>query len=267
LNLLDILFLALLQGIAEFIPVSSSGHLVLAQHFLGVSAPGIAVEVVLHLGTLAAVLAFYAKDIISLAGGALRLRKPELTLLGLLAVASIPAGVVGMLFEKALERLFDSPLAVSLLLVANGAILFWGGRARAARRPDPQGPGSPPGAGPALAAGLAQAVAVLPGISRSGSTISALMRRGVGPVRAARFSFLLSIPAVAGAGLLQAVHGFPPGSPSISMLAIGFLVSFLVGLASLAVLLGVLAKGRLWLFGAYCAAAGAACATAVLSGV
>jgi undecaprenyl-diphosphatase len=114
---------------------------------------------------------------------------------------------------------------------------------------------------------MAQAVAILPGISRSGSTISALLKTGVEPAAAARFSFLLSIPAVAGAGLLESAGGFPPGSPGAPLLAAGFGVSFLAGLVSLKLLLRVLSGGKLWIFGVYCGALGAVCTLLVLSGV
>lgn len=262
MSLLGVLLLAILQGVAEFLPISSSGHLVLAQHFLGLSSQGISLEVILHLGTLCAVLAVYAKDIAEMLGGAVRLRKSALRLIGLLALASIPAGFVGLLLKDTIESFFDSPLAVALLLAFNGLILFWGGSA-AGRSND----GDRTGVAAALAAGSAQAVAVLPGISRSGSTISALLRAGVSPSGAARFSFLLSVPAVAGAGILEAVDGFPQGSPDFPLLALGFLVSFLAGLISLKLLLRVLERGGLWVFGAWCAAAGVISAVLVLSGV
>jgi undecaprenyl-diphosphatase len=261
MNLLEVVILAVLQGIAEFLPISSSGHLVLAQHFLGASSPGIALEVVLHLGTLAAVVILYARDIAMLAAGVFRLRRDSLRLLGLLALASIPAGVVGLLFEDALEGVFDSPSVVAFLLVLNGLALTAAGLGRKAAEK------SGPGAVGALAAGLAQAVAILPGISRSGSTIAALTGTGVSPAGAARFSFLMSIPAVAAAGALKAAGGFPAGGPGGPLLVAGFAVSLATGLFALRLLLRALTRGKLWVFGAYCVAAGTICSVLMLTGV
>jgi undecaprenyl-diphosphatase len=258
-RLLPVLLLAVIQGVAEFLPISSSGHLVIAGWFLGAGDQGsILLEIVLHLGTLGAVLAVYRKDILSLVSGCIRADRASLRLLGLLALASIPAALVGILLGDLVESVFDEALVVSLLLAANGVMLLVAGT----RRPGTAGVSLRSG----LAAGLAQAVAVLPGISRSGSTISALVSTGVTPEHAARFSFLMSVPAIAGAALIEL-----PDAPALShgelpILAAGFAVSAVIGFASLKLLLGILGKGRFWVFGIYCLAAGITAAVALMTG-
>jgi undecaprenyl-diphosphatase len=251
--------LAVLQGVAEFLPISSSGHLVIAGRFLGAGDQGsVLLETVLHLGTLAAVLAVYRRDVLSLVSGCIRADRESLRLLGLLALASVPAALVGMLMGILVESVFDEVLLVSLLLAANGIILIIAGT----RRTGSSGVSVRSG----LAAGLAQAVAVLPGISRSGSTISALVSTGVSPAEAARFSFLMSIPAVAGAALLELPDAPVLARGELPILAVGFAVSAVIGFASLKLLLGVLGNGRFWVFGIYCLAAGITAAVALMSG-
>jgi undecaprenyl-diphosphatase len=258
-RLVPVLLLAVLQGIAEFLPVSSSGHLVIAGRFLGAGDQGsILLEIVLHLGTLAAVLAVYRKEILSLVSGCIRADRESLRLLGLIVLASVPAALVGILLGDIVESVFDDALVVSLLLAVNGIILLLAGR----KRPGTAGVSVRSG----FAAGLAQAVAVLPGISRSGSTISALVSTGVSPAGAARFSFLMSIPAVAGAALLELPGAPAPAAGELPVLAAGFAVSALVGFASLKLLLGILGKGRFWVFGIYCLAAGITAAVVLISG-
>jgi len=252
--------LAILQGLAEFLPVSSSGHLVLAQHFLGVEQPGIELEVVLHLGTLVSVLAVFWKEVSGLAAGVLLGRRQPVRTLLLILLASVPAALVGFLLGDKVEEVFDSPMLVAVLLCANGIILLLAGRTR-------QGAGREIGPVRAAVAGLAQALAVLPGISRAGSTISALLACGVSPAGAARFSFLMFIPAVAGAGLHEAMEGAGSFTGGLPVLLLGFAVSACVGILSLKLLLDVLGRGRLWVFGIYCMAAGTVSAVLLNAGV
>jgi len=262
MRLLPVLLLALVQGIAEFLPVSSSGHLALLGHLLGTrtSGNGVLIEVVLHLGTLCSVLAFYRADLSRLATGLSRGAGDSWRLLLLLALASVPAAAAGLLFEDRIESAFSSPLLVAVLLGANGIILLASGR----RRPSPGVVGA--GLRQALAGGLAQAVAILPGISRSGSTISAMTASGMSQTDAARFSFLMSIPAVAGAGLLEA-RGIASLAPAdIPVVLAGFAVSFLAGYASLSLLIGMLGRNRLWVFGVYCLIASVAATAVILTG-
>ncbi|MDM7993788.1 MAG: undecaprenyl-diphosphate phosphatase [Candidatus Fermentibacter sp.] len=263
MRLLPVLLLALVQGIAEFLPISSSGHLALLGRFLGSGATGegVLIEVILHLGTLCSVLVFYRTDLSRLLSGLSRGAADSWRLLLLLALASIPAAAVGLLFEDGIERAFSSPLLVAVLLGINGMILLVSGLLR---RRTPGGSG--PGLRHALAGGLAQAVAILPGISRSGSTISAMTASGMAQTDAAGFSFLMSIPAVAGAGLLEA-RGIASLDPAdIPVALAGFAVSFLAGYASLRLLIGMLGRNRLWVFGVYCLVASVAATAVILTG-
>ncbi len=263
MRLLPVLLLALVQGIAEFLPISSSGHLALLGRFLGPGATGegVLIEVVLHLGTLCSVLVFYRTDLSRLLSGLSRGAADAWRLLLLLALASIPAAAVGLIFEDGIESAFSSPLLVAVLLGINGVILLVSGLLRG-RAPG----GSGPGLWHAVAGGLAQAVAILPGISRSGSTISAMTASGMAQTDAARFSFLMSIPAVAGAGLLEARGIASLDQADIPVALAGFALSFLAGCASLRLLIGMLGRNRLWVFGVYCLVASVAATAVILTG-
>lgn len=242
--------LSVLQGLTEFLPVSSSGHLVVGGALLRAGDEGgLLLEVTLHLGTLCAVLFFYRSDITALVRGCIAGEKPQLALLGLLALASVPAGILGVMAGEEMEGLFGSPGTVALLLVLNGMILL-------SSRVIPQGTGARPGPWGALLAGMAQAAAIMPGISRSGATITALTASGVSRVDAARFSFLMSIPAIAGAGALHCTRLQTLPTADLPVLAAGFAISALSGLAALRLLVGMLRDGRFWLFGVYCIVAG-----------
>jgi undecaprenyl-diphosphatase len=207
--MLEAILLGILQGLTEFLPISSSGHLVLGEHALGFSRGGsdILFEVLLHLGTLLAVLVAYRHDVGELLtvlwpSAARRLAPEErarrFRLMGAILVASVPAGVVGLTLKDPISELFGEPRLVAFLLLGTALILFIGDRLRQGDRLAEQS-----GPGRALAIGLAQALAILPGISRSGSTIVAGLAVGLRPVEAARFSFLIMLPAVSGAALLE----------------------------------------------------------------
>jgi undecaprenyl-diphosphatase len=240
--------LGVVQGLTEFLPISSSGHLVVAQRAVGLAVPGVLVEVTLHLATLLAVLLVYWDRILELASGALRGDKPAWKYVALLAVGSIPAGVVGVLFKDWFEQAFDSLLVVGICFCATAAILWstrWARAGSSRSQPTVRG---------GFAIGCAQALAVLPGISRSGTTISAGMWLGVDPVRAAEFSFLLAVPAIGGAAVLQvpdvvggAIHGIGWGS-----LMAGFVAALLSGIFAIRWLVRLLGRGTFHRFGPYC---------------
>jgi undecaprenyl-diphosphatase len=248
MSFLESVALAAIQGLTEFLPVSSSGHLALASAFMNIPAGSMAFEVVLHLGTLVAVLLVYGKDLLSIAGGVLRGRRESgLTALSLVA-ASIPAGIVGVFLSDRIEAVFGMPLVVSLLMLLTGTVLFL-------TRFSPPGSGEP-GMRRGVFIGLFQALAVLPGVSRSGMTISAGLFRGVGRAEAARFSFLLSVPAILGAAVLELPEA--EWNTSFGVLAAGFAVSALVGYGALKVLLRFVGAGALHRFCWYCWAIGGA---------
>ncbi|MBD3335981.1 MAG: hypothetical protein GF355_10745 [Candidatus Eisenbacteria bacterium] len=245
------LLLGLIQGLTEFLPVSSSGHLVLAQHFLGVDEPGVVLEIVLHLGTVIAVVLHYRCDLARLITGTLRFlarRKAgqaEARYAGLLALGTVPVVLVGVTLRGAVESAFQSPSAAALFLFLAGLFLT---ATRWFRRGEREtGPGA------AFVMGLFQVVALLPGVSRSGMTIGGGLLARLHPQEAARFSFLLSLPAILGATILHL-----PGMTRASATGAwpvyvgGFLVAAASGYLAIATLLRVLRRGHLAPFGVYC---------------
>ena len=246
----DGILLGLVQGLTEFLPVSSSGHLVVAEAAIGLRTPGVLVEVTLHVATLVAVAIVYWRRITELAVGAVRGERAAWSAIGLLALASVPAGIVGVLFQDWFERVFDSLLFVGIDFVVTGFIL-WSTRAVAT------GTRGLPSAGSATAIGLAQAAAILPGISRSGSTVAAGMWTGVDPVRAAEFSFLMAMPAIAGAAVLQ-LPELRQGAVSVGggPLALSFFVALVSGVLAIRLLVRLLARRAFHRFAPYCWAIG-----------
>ncbi len=253
-ELVDVLLLSLLQGIAEFLPVSSSGHLVLAQSLLGVNPAGVRLEVVLHLGTLVSILAYYRVRVTRLVLGAARGDRESWRTAGHIALSSVPAVFFYLLCHDKIDAFFEDPRAVGGFLLFTGVVLcalrwmaFGEGGVTAAR---------------ALLVGLAQALAVLPGVSRSGMTIAAGRMAGIAPDQAAEFSFLMCVPLLAGAALMDwmGVTASAPAADTLpaNLLLAGAAVSAGVGYLALSLLVRVLRAGRFWLFGLYCFAAGLA---------
>ncbi len=255
--------LGLIQGLTEFLPVSSTAHLALAEHFFGLDPDrfGLTFDVALHLGTLLAVFVYFIRTWMDLLRGLLRGRWH---VPAMLAVGTVPGAVAGVLLESRIERDFRGPLVIAAMLTF-GSLLFLvaeGGWARARRRRR-DAPGF--GWADAIFMGTAQAVALLPGISRSGITISAGLVRGLEREDATRFSFLLATPIIAGAGaktlldLRKAAALFERAD----LLAIGFAVSFAVGLLTVAFLMRFLREHTLAWFVPYRLALAAAIAVVV----
>jgi undecaprenyl-diphosphatase len=246
MNLWQGILLGLVQGLTEFLPVSSDGHLAVIGHVAGVHTPGVFVEVALHVATLGSILVVYGKRFTQLAIGVLRLQPEDLRYAGLLLLGMIPAGIVGLFFEDLIARAFDSLLAAGIGFLITGAAL-WSTRRRGTEgdsRPTPRG---------ALLIGLAQALAPLPGVSRSGMTIASGLWVGLGAVPAADFSFLMAIPLIAGAGLVEARHA----SVDIAQvgavpLLVGCLVAFASGVFAIRFLVAMLRRGRFYAFAPYC---------------
>ncbi len=241
--LLEILILAVVQGVGEFLPISSSGHLVVvaalfAQFGGSLGEGGLTVNIVLHLGTLVAILVVYRRRIWATLTSQRRLAC-------LVVVGSIPAAVVGVSLKLLASEILQEPLLAGLMFPLTGALLLWSAN-RATGSLDCREMSYRH----ALLIGISQALAILPGISRSGATIVSGLACGLRRQEAAAFSFLLAIPAIGGAGLIEAVHLVkdPPQQSQLGLLALGATVSFLVGLASLAWLLSWLERGRLHLF-------------------
>ena len=231
------LLLGIVQGLGEFLPISSSGHLIVVPWLLGWPEHGLAFDVALHLGTLVAVLVAFAADWWRLGASFLRgglrgapFAEPDGRLLGLLALASVPGGVAGLLLEHTAETLFRAPGLVALTMAAMGAVLF-----AADRRATGTGDARGVSVAHALLIGTAQALALIPGVSRSGATISAALLLGYRREEAARFSFLLATPITAGAALLKVPKLFHAGDTSGVL--VGVIAAAVFGLLSIRVLL------------------------------
>jgi len=238
--------LGFLQGATEFLPVSSSGHLVMGQALLGLQLPGLGFEVALHVATLVSVLVVYRGRIRSLAVGVARGDRAALRYVGLLLVASLPAAVAGIGFEQAFEALFDVPWVTGVALLLTGVILW---TSRAALRGEPS---REPGLGDAVLMGLAQAAAIVPGISRSGSTVVTGLWRGVDPQEAAAFSFLMSVPAIGGAAVLKLPDMLPGGGGSGSgILIIGAIVACATGVLAIRTFVAMLRHRSFYRFAPY----------------
>jgi len=254
--LIQSIILGLVQGLTEFLPVSSSAHLVLVPNFLGWEPSPVLFDIFLHLGTLVAVLVYFRKDILGLFSS----RSSPLTVL---IVACVPTAIIGFLFKGFFEKLFENPAGVSVLLLVTGFLLWFS--SRRATRPaklagklsDPQGRRATISYADALWIGIAQGAAIAPGISRSGATISTGLLRGLSGEEAARFSFLLSIPAILGAlvfklkDLSSTVHG-----PQSTAYMIGGAVAGLAGYGALKIVFKALKAGRFKYFALYCWALG-----------
>ncbi len=255
MNLLDALLLGLLQGVTEFLPVSSSGHLAIAQHFLAdFSQPGVLFDVLLHVATMGAVILYFRRECALLAIAPFR-RDDEAALyrrlLLLLVVGSVPTAVIGLLFKDFFEGLFHNLTVVALMLLVTGTVLFLSERFRRGTRKEHQLTWRD-----ALLVGTVQGGAIIPGISRSGSTIAALLLKGVDGETAARFSFLLAVPAIFGAGLLSVGDMAAVAAADLPSYMAGMLAAFGAGLLSIHLLLAVVRRKRLFAFALYCWLAG-----------
>ena len=255
MTLLQSILLGALQGLTEFLPVSSSGHLAIAQHFLpGFKQPGVLFDVLLHVGTFGAVVLYFRRELVDLLTSPFRRDEAaqlHRRLLLLLVAGSVPTAVIGLAFRSFFEGLFHNIPVVSLMLLVTGTLLFVSERfRRTGRKEDGLTWGD------ALVVGTVQAFAIVPGISRSGSTIAALLLKGVDGETAARFSFLLALPAVFGAALLSArdLHGIPGGEIPLYLAGMG--IAFITGMISIHLLMGVIRNRRLFAFAIYCWLAG-----------
>lgn len=244
----------LIQGLTEFLPVSSSGHLRLVPEVFGAEAPGLAASAVLHLGTLLSVAAYYRADIAWVARGLRRGGDPAARRVAwVTALATLPAAAAGLALGGLLDRFQESATAVGAALAVNGLLLAFSprpasGEGRAVEEA---------GAGDAAAVGLAQAAALLPGISRSGMAIAMGTRRGLAPRQAARLAFLMSIPVIAGAGLWEALNISGGGGGGWGWgLAAGTAAAALSGYGAIAVLVKAITRWGMRPFGYYCLAAG-----------
>ena len=255
------LILGIVQGVTEFVPISSSGHLVLVPWLLSWENPGLAFDVMLHLGTLLAVVAFFWRDLLELTVGALLSIKerslagePRRKIAWLILVGTIPAAVIGFALEGFFEVLFGAPFWVGVLMLCTGVLLAvserWSRQSLEVHEMTWLD---------ALLVGLGQALAIAPGISRAGATISAGLWRGLHREAAARYSFLLATPIILGTGVFKSrdLLSSPLLSGSPLALAAGFLAASISGFLSIRFLLAYLGRHRLYPFAIYCWIVGA----------
>ena len=275
MTILEAIVLGVLQGITEFLPVSSSGHLVLMQHFLGIEESQIFFDVMVHFGTLGAVIIVYYQLIGSLVQTGFstlfqadfyrhpRLTisdTPDLRLIWFLLLGSIPTGLIALLFKESLESIFGKPMVVAGMLIITGLILQLSRFGQRRRQTE-----TPLRAWHTPLVGIVQGLAIIPGISRSGSTISISLLLGLSPQVAAQYSFLLSIPAILGAVILKFKEvGEITIAPAV--IVAGTLTSFIVGYIALRSLLAILNRGRFSIFSYYCFALGIAAAVSIRLG-
>jgi undecaprenyl-diphosphatase len=247
--------LGLVQGVSEFLPISSDGHLVIVETLLGVGEEegGLAFVIAVHIGSLVALLLFYRLRIAGLTRGLLAGDRAALADIAKLALATLPAVAVGLTLKDRVEQAFLTPWVAGAGLLATGMFLITTKRSLpAARNPTPS-------YAHAFAIGCAQALAILPGVSRSGSTIALALALGVAPLAAAEFSFLLGIIAIVGAALLDLPELLEAGATTAGTpMLIGAGVAALSGLGALALFVRLLASQRFHAFAYYCWAAGAA---------
>lgn len=245
-----VILLAVIQGLTEFLPVSSSGHLAVLSALCGLkSDTGLSLGIVLHAGSLLAIAAFYFRLLLGF------FRKDQRHLLGMVIVGSIPAGVAGILLKKSglIDAMFGDMMSVALGFLITASLLRLTGKAKLTA--DSRTEVRDISLRQALTAGAAQMFAIVPGISRSGSTIAAGILSGMKREAAAAFSFLLALPAIAGASLLEMIelakNGFDMGSFSLGHLGLGFAVSALVSFAALSLLIRLIRGGKLAYFAWY----------------
>ncbi|MFQ5453144.1 MAG: undecaprenyl-diphosphate phosphatase [Candidatus Zixiibacteriota bacterium] len=249
MSFFDAVILGILQGLTEFLPVSSSGHLVLAQIVLGVKQSGVTFEVLVHFGSLLAVIIYFQKKIIrlfkSLFDKNLKYERQQITFL---AIGTVPAVIAFLLFKDFFEQAFSNPILTSVMLIITGLILLstkffetGGGKTTFIS---------------ALIIGIAQAAAIIPGLSRSGTTISVGMIAKVKPSEAAEFSFLLAIPAIAGAVIFKINDLLSMDSSLIIQYLLGVIITFITSLLAIYAVLTLIKKGKFVYFAYYCFAVG-----------
>ncbi len=231
------IILGCVQGLTEFLPVSSSGHLVVTQHFLHISENVVFLDTFLHLGTILALYVFFYKDIIK------TFKTPKILLY--IGIVTVITGFIGIVFKKPLEELFNSIRDTALQLIVNGIILllipFFKERQKPIKLPD------------SIIMGLAQAAAIIPGISRSGATIASLLARGINKDDAFRFSFIASIPAILGAFILEAKDIDIKNIPyTIKDMSAGIISAFMFGILALFILKNTIKNNKIHYFGYYC---------------
>ncbi len=241
---LEAVILGIIQGLTEFLPISSSGHLVLAQHFMDINERGVLLEVILHIGTLIAILTYYWDELTNLAKDVFNGVAESRTYVLYLAVATVPAVLAGIFFENRIESSFIPSVVIWMLMITGLAVGSTYFVKHSSRREFTYMI--------VLYIGFAQAFALLPGISRSGITISVALLMGIKHHEAAKFAFFMAIPALLGASLLQMIKIDDLQQIALFPLIIGFLTAAVTGYLVINWLLAVISKGKFYLFSFYC---------------
>ena len=242
MTIIEAIILGIIQGLTEFLPISSSGHLVLSQVILGIQIPGNDFEVLLHIGTLCSILVVFNNDIKNILF-TLSSKETQRFIL-MIFVGTIPAVIIGLGFKDEIEKLFDNIIVVGFALLFTGITLISSFYFKNENKKNT--------IIKACLIGIAQAIAIIPGISRSGITISFALFLGLDARQAAKFSFLLAIPVISGAGILMATDLRDGFSLDMYTGISGLLTSFFVGVVALKWLLAWLEGGKFHYFGIYC---------------
>jgi undecaprenyl-diphosphatase len=218
----------------------------MVETLLGIDQAGVVFEVAVHVATLVSILLVYRTRVLDLARGALKGDRDALRYVGLIVVATLPAGLVGVLWKDTIEALFEMPQAPGFALLVTGAFLW------SSRRPLEAAKGTLPGWGAALLIGIAQAFALVPGISRSGATVVAALWLGIEAREAAAFSFLMAVPAIAGAAVLQLPELSAVSGPGWGVLLVGGVTAGVTGVLAIRTFVALLARRAFHLFAPYC---------------
>lgn len=257
---IEAVLLGIVQGLTEFLPVSSSGHLTIAKELFGIQNGNLSFEVVVHAATVCSTVVAFRKEIWSLLCGFFNLKmNPQKEYIFKIAVSMVPVFIVGVFFKEQVEAVFGSGLMVVGCMLLLTAFLLSLSEYLSKKN---QGEGRQVGYKDAIIIGIAQACAVLPGLSRSGSTISTGLLLGVKKEEIAQFSFLMVLVPILGEAFLELVggelSGEASGIPALS-LVLGFVSAFLSGLFACTLMINLVKKAKLWLFAVYCVVAGVAC--------
>jgi len=246
MSITQVVILALIQGIAEFLPISSSGHLVIIQSLMHITNTAV-FDIMLHLGSLIAIVVYFRRPLLDIIQGLLTLNPKALKTVKLILIGTVPAIIVGAFLQKRLELLFSTPRLVGFSLLITAVFLFSTRFTKIGTKQLKDLKFKD-----ALLVGIFQAIAILPGISRSGSTLTTGLWRQATPQSTFEFSFLLAIPAIAGAALLQVPHLLKEPALYLQQAFVGLLISAVVSYLALTILSTVLKHSKLWLFGFYC---------------
>ncbi|MBU4389444.1 MAG: undecaprenyl-diphosphate phosphatase [Proteobacteria bacterium] len=265
---LQSVMLGIIQGLTEFLPVSSSGHLVLLQNLFGITEPELLFDISLHVGSLMAIFIVFYQEIRNILQALLHLPalikssgnfkslfadNEEIRISALILVGSIPTAILGILFHKIVDQIFGSVWIVGVMLLVTGTLLWFTRQMSVEGRPLIK-----VSIRDVLIIGLMQGIAIMPGISRSGSTISIALFLGINREIAGRYSFLLSIPAILGAMILGLDSTIIQTNIPVKIILLGTLTAGIVGYIALKILLRIVKQGRLYYFAPYCWLLGAA---------